>query len=109
VYRAAHVPRGFRELRRISLAGNMLSDHTCKAYYEALLETHTVRVAGETPPRWTAFDEDDTWYVNVKRLCTVSNTERSNEYVMSLCLQLVLCKSIYMGEYFGQRSPGSQR
>lgn len=72
VYYPAYVPRGFRELRRISLAGNMLSDHTCKAYYEALLETHTVRVAGETPPRWTAFDEDDTWYVNVKPLSTVS-------------------------------------
>jgi hypothetical protein len=81
VYRAAHVPRGFRELRRISLAGNMLLDHTCKAYYEALLETHTVRVAGETPPRWTAFDEDDTWYVNVKQLSNVSNTERTNKFV----------------------------
>jgi hypothetical protein len=63
-YKAAFVPRAFRELRRISLAGNMLSDHTCKAYYEALLEVRTVRSAPEGLPRWTAFDEDDTWYGN---------------------------------------------
>jgi hypothetical protein len=61
-YKAAFVPRAFRELRRISLAGNMLSDHTCKAYYEGLLEVQTVRSAPEGLPRWTAFDEDDTWY-----------------------------------------------
>jgi hypothetical protein len=102
VYRAAHVPRGFRELRRISLAGNMLSDHTCKAYYEALLETHTVRVAAENPPRWTAFDEDDTWYVNVKLLSNVSTTERTNKFALSPCLQLVLCKPIYLGEHIRQ-------
>jgi hypothetical protein len=30
VYKAAYVPRDSRELRRISLAGNMLSDHRCK-------------------------------------------------------------------------------
>lgn len=61
VYKAAYVPRDFRELRRISLAGNMLSDHKSKPYYEALLEVRTVRQASEAPPRWTAFDEDDTW------------------------------------------------
>jgi hypothetical protein len=61
VYKAAQVPRGFRELRRISLAGNMLLDHKSKAYYEALVEVHTVRAAQEHPPRWTAFDEDVTW------------------------------------------------
>ena len=61
VYKAAYVPRAFRDLRRISLAGNMLSDHTAKAYYEGLLEVQTVRSAPERPPRWTAFDEDDTW------------------------------------------------
>ena len=60
-YKAAFVPRAFRELRRISMAGNMLSDHTTKAYYEALLEVQTVRCAPEGLPRWTAFDEDDTW------------------------------------------------
>ena len=59
-YRAVFVPRSFRELRRITMAGNMLSDHTCKAYYEALLEVRTVRRAMEDPPQWTAFDEDDT-------------------------------------------------
>ena len=61
VYKCAYVPRSFRELRRISLAGNMLSNHTTKAYYEALLEVQTARVAPEAPPRWTPFDEDDTW------------------------------------------------
>jgi hypothetical protein len=60
VYKAAFVPRSFRELRRISLAGNMLSNHTTKSYYEGLLEVQTARVASEAPPRWTAFDEDDT-------------------------------------------------
>jgi hypothetical protein len=67
-YKAAFVPRAFRELRRISLAGNMLSDHTCKAYYEALLEVQTVRSAPEGLPRWTAFDEDDTWYESTAAL-----------------------------------------
>eukprot|EP00538_Stauroneis_constricta_P012579 CAMPEP_0119560048 /NCGR_PEP_ID=MMETSP1352-20130426/13861_1 /TAXON_ID=265584 /ORGANISM="Stauroneis constricta, Strain CCMP1120" /LENGTH=1432 /DNA_ID=CAMNT_0007607917 /DNA_START=66 /DNA_END=4364 /DNA_ORIENTATION=+ len=60
VYKAAYVPRSFRELRRISLAGNMLSDHTAKAYYEGLLEVQSARTAMERPPRWTPFDEDDT-------------------------------------------------
>mmetsp|Transcript_10857 Transcript_10857/g.17098 ORF Transcript_10857/g.17098 Transcript_10857/m.17098 type:complete len:1210 (-) Transcript_10857:22-3651(-) len=60
VYKAAFVPRTFRELRRISLAGNMLSNHSTKSYYESLLEVQTARAAPESPPRWTAFDEDDT-------------------------------------------------
>ncbi|GAX16262.1 hepatocyte growth factor-regulated tyrosine kinase substrate [Fistulifera solaris] len=64
VYKAVYVPRDFRELRRVSLAGNMLSDHKCKNYYEALMEVRTVRRAQEAPPRWTAYDEDDTWYVS---------------------------------------------
>jgi hypothetical protein len=61
VYRAAFVPRRFRELRRINPAGNMLSDHRTKSYYDALLEVSSVRQAPEDPPVWTAFDEDDTW------------------------------------------------
>ena len=61
VYKASYVPRTFRELRRISMAGNMLADHTTKAYYEGLLEVQTARTAAEGPPRWVAFDEDDTW------------------------------------------------
>ena len=60
VFKATYVPRAFRELRRISMAGNMLSDHTTQAYHEALLETRSVRHAQERPPRWTSFDEDDT-------------------------------------------------
>lgn len=61
VYKAAFVPRTFRELRRISMAGNMLSDHKTQSYYDALLEVSNVRRAREKPPHWTAFDEDDTW------------------------------------------------
>lgn len=61
VYKTAYVPRTFRELRRISLAGNMLTNHTAKSYYEGLLEVQTARAAPEGAPRWTAFDEDDTW------------------------------------------------
>lgn len=60
VFKATYVPRTLRELRRISLAGNMLSDHTSKAYYESLLEVQTARTAPEKPPKWSAFDEDDT-------------------------------------------------
>lgn len=60
VYKAAYVPRTFRELRRLSLAGNMLSNHSTKSYYEGLLEVQTARLAPEIPPKWSAFDEDDT-------------------------------------------------
>jgi hypothetical protein len=62
-YKATYVPRAFRELRRISLAGNMLNDHVSKAYYEGLLEVQSVRKAAETLPQWTGFAEDSTWYV----------------------------------------------
>jgi Lipase (class 3) len=65
VYRASYVPRTFRDLRRISLAGNMLSNHKTKSYYDALLEVASGRRAEEYPPQWTAYDEDDTWYVVV--------------------------------------------
>ena len=34
-----------------------------KSYFEALLEVYSVRAAKEYPPKWTAFDEDNTWYV----------------------------------------------
>jgi hypothetical protein len=61
VYKASYVPRDFRFLRKISLAGNMLSDHKTKNYYDALLEIGNVRKAVESPPKWTSFDEDDTW------------------------------------------------
>jgi len=76
-YKATYVPRAFRELRRISMAGNMLSDHTCRAYYEALLEVQTVRNAAEGLPRWTAFDEDDTCSCCASRFtwASTSNSE----------------------------------
>lgn len=63
-YKAACVPRTFRELRRVSLAGNMLSDHTCKSYYEAMLEVRSIRKASKKLPKWTSFGEDSTWYVS---------------------------------------------
>ena len=59
-YKAAAVPRAFRELRRISLAGSMLNDHTSKAYYEGLLECKTVRDANKSLPAWTGFSEEMT-------------------------------------------------
>merc|ERR1719329_1215427 len=59
-YKAACVPRTFRELRRVSLAGNMLSDHTCKSYYEAMLEVRSIRKASKKLPKWTSFGEDST-------------------------------------------------
>lgn len=77
VYKAAYVPRTFRELRRISLAGNMLSNHTAKSYFEGLLEVQTARVAPESPPNWTAFDEDDTCCCCANRFtwASTSNSE----------------------------------
>lgn len=60
-YKAAFVPRTFRELRRISLAGNMLSDHTTKVYYEGLLEVKSIRKAQEDLPEWTSFAESVIW------------------------------------------------
>ena len=59
-YKAAVVPRAFRELRRISLAGSMLNDHTSKSYYEALLECKSVRRAAKPLPVWTGFGEETT-------------------------------------------------
>eukprot|EP00429_Kryptoperidinium_foliaceum_P138984 CAMPEP_0176288612 /NCGR_PEP_ID=MMETSP0121_2-20121125/54062_1 /TAXON_ID=160619 /ORGANISM="Kryptoperidinium foliaceum, Strain CCMP 1326" /LENGTH=235 /DNA_ID=CAMNT_0017629307 /DNA_START=97 /DNA_END=800 /DNA_ORIENTATION=+ len=77
VYKAVFVPRTFRELRRISLAGNMLSDHTTKCYYEGLLEVQTARLAPEIPPKWSAFDEDDTCCCCANRFtwASTSNSE----------------------------------
>jgi len=74
-YKAAYVPRAFRELRRISLAGNMLADHTSKNYYEALLEIQSVRSAQEGLPRWTAFDEDDTCSCCASRFTWASTSD----------------------------------
>lgn len=75
VFKAAYVPRDFRELRRISLAGNMLSDHRCKNYYEALLEAISVRKAPEHAPRWTAFDEDHTCSCCASRFTWASTSQ----------------------------------
>lgn len=83
-YKAAQVPRTFRSLRRISLAGrcdisfnlsvttanfashlrdlpgNMLSDHMARSYYEGLLEVKAVRSAKHELPEWVGFAEDST-------------------------------------------------
>ena len=59
-YKATFVPRAFRELRRISLAGNMINDHTSKWYYEALLEYRSIRNADGELPEWTGFREETT-------------------------------------------------
>jgi len=75
VYKAAYVPRAFRDLRRISLAGNMLSDHTTTSYYESLLEVRSVRNAEELPPRWTAFHEDDTCSCCASRFTWASTSD----------------------------------
>lgn len=74
-YKAAFVPRTFRELRRISMAGNMLSDHTSKAYFEALKEVKSVRTAREQLPKWTAFDEDDTCSCCASRFTWASTSD----------------------------------
>lgn len=60
-YKIAEVPRAFIELRCISLAGNMLTDHTSKSYYEALLECKSIRRATNKLPKWTGFNEEITW------------------------------------------------
>jgi len=54
-YKACKVPRKFKELRRISLSPNMVSDHSCKGYYEALLEVRSVRGAKSSAPAWQPF------------------------------------------------------
>ena len=59
----AFVPRKFRSLRRISMAGNMLSDHMSRAYYEGLLEVKAIRAAKQDLPPWVGFADDCTWYV----------------------------------------------
>jgi Lipase (class 3)/FYVE zinc finger len=75
VYKAAFVPRTFRELRHISMAGNMLSDHTSKAYFEALKEVRSVRAAQYDLPKWTAFDEDDTCSCCASRFTWASTSD----------------------------------
>merc|ERR1711935_455990 len=77
VYKAAYVPRTFTALRRISLAGNMLSNHTTKSYFESLLEVQTTRVAIESPPKWSSYDEDDTCCCCANRFtwASTSNSE----------------------------------
>jgi len=43
-----------------SKAGNMLSDHMAKAYYEGLLEVKAVRAAKQDLPHWVGFADDCT-------------------------------------------------
>jgi len=59
-YKATYVPRSFRELRRISLAANMLTDHKTTNYYTALLEVKSIRKAAQPLPTWTGFTASNT-------------------------------------------------
>lgn len=43
------------------MAGNMLSDHMAKTYYEGLLEVKAIRAAKQDLPQWVGFAEDCTW------------------------------------------------
>jgi len=74
-YKLAHVPRAFRELRRISLAGNMLNDHMSKSYYEALLECKSIRRAKEGLPQWTGFHEEETCSCCASRFTWASTSD----------------------------------
>jgi len=74
-YKAAFVPRTFRDLRKISMAGNMLSDHTSKEYFEALSEVQSVRKAEEGLPQWTGFDEDVTCSCCASRFTWASTSD----------------------------------
>ena len=60
-YKASFVPRKFKSLRRISMAGNCLTDHMSKSYYESMLEVKTIRAAKYDLPQWVGFDQDCTW------------------------------------------------
>ena len=74
-YKPAIVPRDFRELRRISLAGSMLNDHTSKSYYEALLECKSVRKARRALPIWTGFSEEMTCSCCASRFTWASTSD----------------------------------
>ena len=45
------------------MAGNMLSDHMARAYYEGLLEVKSIRAAKQDFPPWVGFADDCTWWV----------------------------------------------
>ena len=75
VYKATQVPRKFRELRHISLAGNMLSDHLARDYYLALLEVKSVRRAKAPLPEWTGFGEESTCACCASRFTWASTSD----------------------------------
>ena len=74
-YKATEVPCKFRELRHISLAGNMLSDHLARQYYEALLEVRSVRRARARLPEWTGFGEESTCACCASRFTWASTSD----------------------------------
>jgi len=59
VYRACMPPRDFVGLRRISLQGNLLNDHTPSSYFAALCEVIDVRKAPIPPPEWEGFSDKE--------------------------------------------------
>ena len=48
------------------MAGNMLSDHMARAYYEGILEVKAIRAAKQDLPQWVGFADDCTWYVQTE-------------------------------------------
>ena len=54
-YKMAIVPRTFSDLNQISLSEDLINDHTCRGYYEALLEVRSVRRAKHEPPKWAPY------------------------------------------------------
>jgi len=74
-YKATYVPRNFRELRRVSLAGNMLVDHMSRSYYDALLEVRNIRIAEKDLPHWTGFNEGVTCSCCASRFTWASTSD----------------------------------
>jgi len=74
-FKAAIVPRAFRELRRITLAGSLLNDHMSKSYYEGLLECKSVREARKDPPEWTGFGDEKTCCCCASRFTWASTSD----------------------------------
>jgi hypothetical protein len=59
VYMASEVPRTFDSLRKIVVQGNIFTDHSSSAIYNALLEVRAVRERRTQPSKWTPFDASD--------------------------------------------------
>ena len=104
-FATAFVPRTFRSLRRISMGGNMLSDHMTKSYYEGLLEVKTIRAAKQDLPPWVGLADDCTWYVSsdysstplflLLFLCSTTSMDACSSAVLSLFASSACCASLF--------------